>query len=108
MDAIHQREYDSVGSPFHPGRGEVSTTDLKVVFPGGNAFRLVVTRRWIHGEVGITRVGTGFVPLGKFNVDFVFCVGATVMDGSIREQSEHGRLIHVVDVALENPLVSPK
>src|SRR6476619_2144030 len=106
MDAIHQREYDSVGSPFHPGRREVSTADLKVVFPGGNAFRLVVTRGWINGEVGITSVGTGLVPLGKLNIDFIFSVGATVMSGPVGEQSEDRRLIHVVDVTLDHPLVS--
>src|SRR5215469_8920280 len=96
-----------IGSPLHPCGGQVSTPDMEVVFPAGNAIRLTVSRGWINRKVGIAAV-TSFVPLGKFNVNFILCVGAHVMGGPVGEQSKHGCLIHVVDVALDNPLVSPK
>src|SRR5262249_50375654 len=100
-------EHDAIGSPLHPRRGKVSAADLEVVFPTGNAFRLAVSGGWIHGKVGITAV-TSLVPLGKFNIYFVLRVDANVMRGSISEKSQHGCLIHGIDVALDGPLVSPK
>src|SRR5262245_33922320 len=107
MNAFHERKHDPIGSPLHPCRGDVSTVDLEVVFPAGNTIRLAVPRGWINCEVGITAV-TSLVPLGKLNINFVLCVDANMMSGPVGEQSEHGCLIHVVDVALDNPLVSPK
>ncbi len=107
-DALHVApEHDAIGSPLHPCRSKVSTADLEVVFPAGNAIRLAVSRGWINCKVGITAV-TSLVPLGKFDINFVLCVGANVVSGSIREEPEHRCLIHVVDVALDNPLVRPK
>src|SRR6185437_5881374 len=107
MNAIHEREHDAIGSPLHPSRGKVSAGDLEVVFPAGDAIRLTISGGWINCKVSITAV-TGLVPLGKFNINFVLRVGANVMSRPVGEQSEHGCLIHVVDVALYNPLVSPK
>jgi len=51
---------------------------------------------------------TRLAPLGKFNINFVLCVGANVVSGPIGEEAEHRGLIQVVDVALDNPLVRPK
>src|SRR6476660_323798 len=97
-----------MGSPLHPCCSKVSTTpDLEVVFPTGNAIRLAVSGGWINCKVGITAV-TRLVPLGKFNIKFVLCVGANVVSGPIGEESEHRCLIHGVEVALDNPLVRPK
>src|SRR5262249_49343272 len=107
MNAFHQREHDAIGSPLHPSCGKVSAPDLEVVFPAGNSIRLAVSGGWINCKVGITAV-TSLVPLGKLNVNFVLRVGANVMAGPVGEQSQHGCLIHVVDLALDNPLVSPK
>src|SRR6478672_4882990 len=96
-----------MGSPLHPCCRKVSTPDLEVVFPAGNAIRLAVSGGWINCKVGITTV-TRLVPLRKFNINFVLCVSANVVSGPIGEESEHRCLIHGVDVALDNPLVRPK
>src|SRR5205823_10393514 len=80
---------------------------MEVIFPAGNAIWLAVSGGWINCKVGITPV-TSLVPLGKFNINFVLCVGANVVSGSISEESEHRGLIHVIDVALDNPLIRPK
>src|SRR5215831_15461158 len=102
MNAIHEREHDAIGSPLHPRRGKVSAADLEVVFPTGNAFRLAVSGGWINGKVGITAV-TSLVPLGKLNINFVLRIDANVMSGPVGEKSQHGGLIHVIDVALDGP-----
>src|SRR6266516_2008283 len=107
MNAIHYREHDAIGSPLLPCRRKVSTPDLEVIFPAGNAIRLAVSGGWINCKVGITAV-TRPVPLGKFNINFVLCVGANVVSGPVSEKSEHRCPIHGVDVALDNPLVRPK
>src|SRR4029077_19057053 len=51
---------------------------------------------------------TRLVPLGKFNINLVLCIDPSVDSGPIGEESEHRCLIHVVDIALDNPLVRPK
>ena len=66
--------------------------------------KLAMTGGGINSEVGVASV-TSFIPLGKFNVDFVFRVRADVVRGAIAEQTEHGRRIHGVHVALDDPLV---
>jgi len=78
MNAIHHSEHDAIGSPLHPCRSKVSTADLEVVFPAGNAIRFAVSGGWINCKVGVTAV-TRLVPLGKLNINFVFSVGANVV-----------------------------
>ncbi len=104
MNAVHQSEYDVVRGPLHPRSRESSTADVEVILPTRSAVGLAVTRRGIDGEIGIAAV-TGIVPFGKFDVDFILSINADVMSRPVGKETEHRRGIHVINIALDHPLV---
>lgn len=103
--AAHQREYDSIRGPFHPGGGESSAADVEIVLPTRSTVMLAVSCRGIDREIGVASVA-GFIPLREFNVDFIFSVDPHVMIRPVGEQAKHRGGIHLIDVALNYPLVS--
>src|SRR5579884_4362589 len=82
LSAVHQREYDVVREPLHSRGRQSSTADVKVVLPSGNSLGFVMSGGRVNSEIGIARLA-GLVPLRKFDVDFVFCVRADMVNGAV-------------------------
>lgn len=105
LSAVHEREYDVVREPLHSDSGDSSASDVEIVLPGGNSFGFAMSSGGVNGEVGIAGLA-GLVLLRKLDVDFVFCIRADVMRRAVGEEAEHGRRIHSVHIALDDPLIS--